>query len=433
MKADRHNRHAVQSHTVAWLDSKKNARLLLIVLVSVFCLIGIFLVAHANGTASTTWMEIYSPCDFGSIANLLAYLRDLRVPIPPMISTAEIVNCLLAGNVDFMTQTLYRVVLVAVYVLAMVFASSSPHKLLPSFLLSVVFLWSTVIVHPGNPQTYDIYFPLFVLLYILLLKFTCSGDYSEGLRVLFAVGSGFFLSMAELCRVFIFILIPILLFCTYLALKNLPRKYLWCFLIPVVVFTGGWHANLLLRHGQLVSSNHSGFNLIRAWPMVQMPALQPEPDDAPLKPGRWKNLNTAEHYENSRRVQHAVLQYILEHPTESIRHGFDRISSVLVDVPTSIYSYKPEHAIFLFYRPAVWISSVILFASLLWLIVSLARAKGHRWQSVFAAPEHILIILTVLSIILLSIGESGEEARFLISVLPLMAALPTYQNNSSAR
>jgi len=156
--------------------------------------------------------------------------------------------------------------------------------------------------------------------------------------------------------------------------------------------------------------------------MVAMPPLFQESHNQPLAPGRWPNLNTVEHYQNSQIMQNAVLKYILTHPAESFAHAVRRIGRLLM-ADTSIYSHKPHHWLFWIYKPLVWISCIWIFTNAVLLIVDL---KKYRLR-VLGIPENILLILTVYYICMLAIGEAGEEARFLISVLPLIAALPDYK------
>ena len=297
--------------------------------------------------------------------------------------------------------------------------------MLLSTILGFVFLWSTVVIHPGNPQTYDIFFSLFILLYISSLSYVVSQPnafHFSRKRVLMCFASGFFLSMAELMRVFMVFLLPVLLFFSYQALKNFPAKYYLYFLTPIVLFSGVWHFYIALQHRQITWTNHSGQNLRRAWPEAELPMLVPEVNDRPLALARWPNLNTVEHYENSRRIQKAILRYVLENPIQSASNIVNRLSRLLA-VQTSIYGYEPSHWVFCFYKPLVWGASFWLFTNALLLSVGFAR---YRCLQVFSVPANMLIIITLFCFCILAIGEAGEEARFLISVLPLVAALPSY-------
>jgi len=316
----------------------------------------------------------------------------------------------------------YRAALVLSFVLSIYLAATSRWKTAIAFLLSFMFLWCTVLIHPGNPQVYDILFPLLCLSYVVLLIWIMreppSQEFSKKTAML-CFAAGFVLSMTDLMRPFVFFLLPVVLLGAYQSLQKRPRRYLLCFLAPVVLFSGGWHLYITCRHGQITWSNHAGFNLCRAWPMVKKPELAPEPNNRPLMPGRGANVNTAEHYENSCRLQKAVLDYIKTHPRQSFWHGVTLMRRFLAG-QTDIYKVRPHSQLFTFYGPLVWTASLWLLANALWLGV---RAVRHPLRAL-GRPENILILMTVFSILVMALGEQGEQARFLVSVLPLLAALP---------
>jgi hypothetical protein len=366
-------------------------------------------------------MYVFDAADFSSPRDLVAYVLNLRSPIPVVISAAEILNYQIAGNVEFTTRVLYQVALILVYAVALVLASSSAIRLVGSFVLSVVFLWSTVLIHPGNPQTYDIFYPLFILIYLLLLKLILSRTGAQK-TVLLSAGSGLTLALAELSRPFVFLMLPLMLVGAYQTLRRRSMQSLIAFLVPVMLLSGGWHLYQLVRYDQITWSNHTGFNLHRAWFMVETPPLVQELHDAPLKPGRLPNLNTAEHYENSRRLERAVLEYIVDHPGASALHAARRFKLMLFEVRTSIYSHRPVSGVFLVYRPLVWLSVLWLFVSAVMLLILGLRQK-RPWQWL-GCPTNMLIVIACLSICFLVLGDNDEEARFLISVLPFLAVLP---------
>jgi len=156
--------------------------------------------------------------------------------------------------------------------------------------------------------------------------------------------------------------------------------------------------------------------------MVETPPLVEESHDAPLVPDRWPNLNTAEHYENSGRLEQAILKYIVDQPGPSLLHAARRFKLVLFEVRTSIYSHRPESDVFLVYRPLVWLSVSWLFVSAVMLLILGLRQK-RPWQ-LLGCPTNMLIVIACLSICFLVLGDADEEARFLISVLPFLAVLP---------
>lgn len=396
-----------------------NRKSLFFVIFLLFSIIGIVLVRSSSGVSSITWMFIYQVDDFKTLGEIFSFIKNLKIPIPIAIALAEIAEYKIIGSTILCTQVLYRTAMILVFILSLYLSASSKLRLTASFCISIVFLWTTVVVHPSNPQIYDIYYPLFILSYILLLKMN-SMAHSQTMSSIFSLSSGFALSMAELSRPFVFIILPVLIIGAYQTLKT-PRNFLW-FLLPIILFSGSWHAHLALSHGQLTWTNHSGFNLSRSWTMVELPVLVKEDHNAPIKPDRWPNLNTVEHYENNRRIQNAILLYIFSHPQESIRHFIRKLESLLIDVKTGFYTFQPYSRIFLLYKPAVWIAGSWSLINLIFLCFGFL--KYHL--KILSIPENVLIIIIFFSLGVFAAGEAEEEARFLISVLPMMAAFPRY-------
>lgn len=59
----------------------------------------------------------------------------------------------------------------------------------------------------------------------------------------------------------------------------------------------------------------------------------------------------------------------------------------------------------------------------MWVLV-VSRRQSHLLFKFLGNCENQLIVLAVLSIVILAMGEAGEEVRLLISVLPWMAVYP---------
>lgn len=411
--------------TLSAMSGRRKRMVVLAVLVVIFSIFGYFTVSTAHGVPATRWMNIYHPEDFETFGEMLTYLKELRVPIPPVFSIMEILDYQATGNYRFVTVTLYRLGLVLVFIIVIVWASGSYGKMIPAFFLSLFFLWSTKVVHWANPQVYDIYLPLFILLFLMFTRLAASERFSSGKAlVLFAVLSGFFLSMAELSRPFMILFLPFLLIWVYFKMGKRKKRLFLYFLIPVLLFSGIWHLKLLVFNGQLIWSNHSGFNLAKSWVFVEKPPLVPETGNAPLKPGRWKNLNTAEHFENSRRIQAQIVGYALKKPLASMAHIFRRMT-YMMSVPTGLYKYKPleRHPTLYLYKFLVMVFLSYLFILVFWM-VSRGVKLGRRCLGLLLEVDYILVLILFFSFLLFSLGESGEESRFLISLVPLLAVLP---------
>jgi hypothetical protein len=399
-----------------------NNQTCLLLAIILFSMIGTYLVRASCGIDSMYWCFIYAVSDFDTLGKTVDYVANLRMPIPIVLSLAEIASYNVFGNTHLITHVCYRIALVLSFVVAIYLASSSKRKIFVSFALSVVFLWATVVIHPGNPQIYDIFLPLFSLLFVVFLQWGISRAGSSGSSKtldFYCCASGFCLSMAELMRPFVILLVPVLLFCAYQALKEFSVRRFLYFLAPLALFSGTWHAYVGYQYGQVTWSNQSGFNLINAWPKAQMPELVPEINNKPLAPLRPLNFNTAEHAENSRRLQKAVLQYMLEHPIDSMGNVLMQVGALLFG-KTQMLSHRPDVWQFWIYRPCVWLACVALFANAAMLCI---RVGTYRLP-VLGIPENMLIIIATSYIFLFAIGENGEQARFLLSILPLIAALP---------
>jgi len=120
-----------------------------------------------------------------------------------------------------------------------------------------------------------------------------------------------------------------------------------------------------------------------------------------------------------------VLAYVVAHPAHAALHGLERIYDLLYRVVPffgAVGSVEPNYPI---YRGLVracalwWLLNLAAFVS----SVLLPRASG-RASPAWATSTGALIMAMSGSIFFLAIGDHGEEYRFLISILPLFAALP---------
>ena len=389
------------------------------VLVGGYLIFAAWLLQEAQADPATSWMWMVFPEDFPTAASVLAYLRDLRTGIPPVLSLLEIASVWWTGDATLMTAVAYQAAMALAFLLPILFHRHTLFGVTVSFAIALVLLTSAVLIHPGNPQVYDVYFPLFTLLFIACRQ-RAREDRPRS-ETAWLAAAGFFLTMAELTRPFLF---PIVIYAAALVclrLRGGPRWRLAAFLIPLVVFSGGWHAHQAWRFSQITWTNHAGFNLIRAWPMVGDVPLAPETGSAPLGPERDPNINTQAHQDNSQRLVRAVLEFIWRNPATGVKHAIRRVQALVGTVRTSVYSHAPDHAVFRLYRPAVWVLSGLLLANLIGLGARVLR-RPRDAARLLAAPRNLLVVVTAYSVVVLAVGDASEEARFLISLLPLLAA-----------
>lgn len=386
--------------------------------ISVFFLIAAFLVRDAVGVPSIVWMNHYAPQDFPTWPSLIGLLTTTRLPLPPVLTALEILNYQHDGTTRIVTVWIYRLSLVAAYVLALVMAHRSPIRLGVSFVLSVVFLWATTVVHPAGAWVYDILLPALLLgFFVIQGAIEPRRPGHAGLAFL----AGLCLALAELTRPHMILLLPLLLGGALARLLPGARSVKLAFLLPVLLLSGGWHLHQYVDLGQVAWSNHGGFNLLNAWPMVTVPPLEPETREE-VAPGRFAKIDTEVHGENSRRVAMAVVGFALENPWRAAVHVTERMA-ILLSAPTAYMKSDPHHWILPLYR------LLARYAGLYVLLASAAVVAAFLWQPsragvLLAQPENLLLLTTALSIAIVAVADHGEEARFLIMLLPLFAALP---------
>ncbi|MFC1705203.1 hypothetical protein ACFL59_00090 [Planctomycetota bacterium] len=386
--------------------------------------VGVNLLRYSTSLSVFEWDLVFDVRELTSWGSVFEFFRNLMVPIPPALAMFEIAAYNLTGSIDASIRHLYKISLLTPYVLVLFLAYPSIPRMVLSFLVSLVFLWSTVIIHPGNPQIYDAVFPMLVMLFICFQHSV--GDLAEGERprTWVLLLSGFSLAMVTLVRPFMILLLGPILLLVYLQLRGrCSRQQLLWFLAPVLLFAVLWHVHLFASHGQLTFSNHSGFNMVRAWPGIEAPALL---DEEVRPPYRGKNNPT--HIRNSQRLTRAVLGHIALNPVQSGFHVLKKVD-VTLSGKTAIDEDRlnPQHYILGTYRLLVKITGALMIAALLVIVGESCRLllfARDRLARFISRPQHVLVFIVTSSLLITSAGESGEEARFLIAVLPMLAALP---------
>lgn len=368
---------------------------------------------------ATEWMNIFSFRDYPTREALKDYLVNLRTGIPPVLSSLEILSYNLRGEADWVVKGLYRKALIGMLILPLFFLRKNLWLMGYVWVSAWLLLQALLDIHVANPQLYDVLLPCFILLYLLSSRYAQRPGTSGWWGAVLALAAGFFLSMAELARPFMLVPMPLLLLYN---LYHLGRNRLWwrmaCFLFPLLLLSGGWHAKLwIYNEHQLIWSNHSGTNLFRAWiPFVDQERLawQLEEEAAPLRPGRWQNLNTAVHARNSDRRKAAVWAGIRQQPAEALSHLWEK-TRVFTGPRTDMYDSDPQGVHISLYKYLIRGIYLLLPILGLWLLVLLWRRK------IGLLEEPVVIFGFCLFLTLMPVlGESGEEARFVVSVIPFL-------------
>jgi|GEM_PF-1037161 len=395
----------------------------------IFGLLGVGMIAvwfitsqEMNGRPSTNWMGYYHVEDFydASPAELITFFEEMRAGIPPALSFSEIIIGKLTGSTQIVAREFYRLALIVTYLIAAFRFARNIFWGILSSAIALVFMSATISISAQNPEIYDVYYPCYLLLFVFFVQLTQSKHRFSYLAMLWAFLAGLFLSLAELSRPFVLILMPLFLLFGVLSFGRLPRKALVSFLAPILILSGGWHIKLLLfNDGQLFWSNHSGFNLYRAWEeIIEAPELIAEPQTEDNR----SRIHSQEHFVNSKLIQRAVFEYLLENPLEGVTYIKDRMITLLL--PRTSFFEEPENQGFFpdIYRFVFRIACLLLLVQLIRFAVYFF---GNPRIGHFASPQNVLLISTALTVTLLAVGEKGEEARLLLAILPFLAALPT--------
>ena len=388
-----------------------------------YLLYGTYATHKVTAVPATYWMNMYSHKDYAN-GGIMDYIKELRTGIPPLFSLIEITSYNTLGSSEWLFKGVYRKAILLIAFLPLVFVRNHWWEWLWCTLVGVVFVESILVIHPQNPQYYDVLLPAFLLLYILLTK----GSLADGppfFTTLAAFGAGFFLSAAELARPFMLALVPLLiLFNVVHYNRKENRRNVLFFLLPLLLISGLWHAKLLYyNQGQIIWSNSSGTNLFRAWAdFVDMEELADnlEEEAPPIGPGRWQNFNTQVHYRNSQVRKQMVIEGVQEQPGKALAYLWEK-ALVFTRPRVDMYDNNPDATVLIFYR--IFVRGVFIFLPILLLIqlIKIVRSRAYFWEW-----EPWILGITAFLTLMPIIGERGEEARFVISVLPFLTLSGLY-------
>lgn len=403
-----------------WLGIQTHRSWVILGLFAAFALYALLSVGEAVGISATEWMRVYSYRDYHNWHDIFLYLRDLRTGIPPVLSFVEVSSWKLFQSVTWITEDVYRLGIILAVVLPGFFAKRRIWATILAIALGLLMFHSILIVHPGNPQLYDVWLPVFILLGFIFTQLSLSTSKPK-LTVALAILGGFFFSMAELARPFMIALFPILIaICGYQYVKAKKKRLFLFYLIPILLFSGGWHLKLLIyNQGQVIWSNHGGTNLFRAWmPLVDQEELNKElqQEAPPLNDYGWalNNINTQIHAENSSARSRAVIKGIAAQPLEALKMFAEKVE-FFTRPRTDMYDHNPQDAILAWYRFAVRTLYILLAILLIRSVVKVFK----DWRYVFSW-EFALLFTTFFLTLMPVIGEAGEEARFIVAVLPFL-------------
>ncbi|MDX2248880.1 MAG: hypothetical protein SF052_18980 [Bacteroidia bacterium] len=374
-------------------------------------------------TPATAWMHVFSHKDFQAEGALWKYILELRTGIPPVISILEIATFNRRHGIGWILYDTYHISIVMMLVLPLFFLKRPWPGLIMIMAVGTVFLHSVILIHPSNPQLYDVLLPFLVLAYLLLSRVSFEKKTPQWLSYSTAFLAGFALSIAELSRPFVFLIFPFLIFYNLWHYGKSQKLKMLIFMIPVLLLSGLWHAKLFFYNdGQIIWSNHGGTNLYQVWsPFIDEVALKArlQPEAPPVNDfgWSWDNINTQIHYENSKARQSEIMKGIARRPGEAFLHLIDRIL-VFTRARTDMYANNPQAPVLDIYVVMVRVLYVLLGIMILYY-----GWKVIRSPQTLLAESFLVVLLTAFLTFLPAIGEAGEEARFLITVLPFLMSV----------
>jgi hypothetical protein len=396
------------------------------------------------------WMLSYQISDFHFWHDFWVFLKQSRSGVPPILALIEVPSHLIFGSTALVTQHLYHIAFVLAFMVPWIGFSRSRTQYWLSFATCVVFLASTskIATVGGNQQGYDVYFPLMLM---LAIGFTVRAGQAASSRsaIAFAVAAGLSAAIMELLRPFGLFLLLVLGLYAALLLYRQRKPALLGMLVPILLISGVWHAKLVVFNGgQIIWSNNGGHNLYNSWG----PLISEKPDPGPFSPAEKEAMMHQEfvnskhpelrhdseyHTELSRVRAREVKRWIVSHPAESLRHvsvGLKRLFQPKIIVFTMIWGDNKEDKIKLkselvpkgpeidVYPYFVWTTTAWFALNLLLLPVAVV---SRRTLAVFRLPESAFLVSGIMITAVTVIGERGEEARFLFTLLPLLAAYPS--------
>ncbi len=380
----------------------------------------LYLLRDAAAFPTLRWIDMFSPYDYRR-EGLGSFLLDLRLPVPPVLAAIEMLSLRHLGSTWWIEVVLYRGAIIVAFLAALAVIWPSRLRLLLFLPLALVFVWAGALLNPFTPLVYDAVLPCLLLLYLFLHRWMHEARPDRAMVAL-PLAAGTVLALLELTRPFVLLLLPFFLLSAWAALRPHGRRAFLLLLLPLLLLSGAWHAHQFVRHGQVTWSNHAGFNLIRAWRQVPFPPLIDESPHLAAPHNQLPNANTETHSENSRRLQRAVLRYALDNPVEAAAHIGQRVA-VFIGTGHFLEGVSPDHKVLAFYDVAVRYLDLMLLAGALAVAAAFVFKAGQR-AAIVAAPANLALVVGAGALVIMAIGEAGEEARFQVSLLPLLAALP---------
>jgi hypothetical protein len=374
-----------------------------------------------RATPAVSWMNQVDLQAFRTAADVREYMAGLRTGIPPLLAVLELSWWVRFRDLSAFTDVLYPICVALAFALAVRavpgWQATSPGRALAVGTTAVFLAGQGIRVHAGNPALYDAVFGVLLVAYL-----AASGAWTRTGRPRWMAAAGTALALMELTRPFVLYLLPVLLLVETHRIRGAARgrgRALAFLVLPVALLSGGWHLHLYRAHdGQVAWTNISGFNLQRAWEDFD-PAIGDAPRVEPL-PGtvdRWADLNTDEFHRRSEALKSLIASKILNDPAGAAAHAFGRVLA-FGSAPTKIYHHDPQGVGVAIYRAAVVALNLVVLIHVSARGAALLLRGRCPWLDPRWWPGAAVAAIAIVA----ALGEKGEEARFVFSILPALLA-----------
>jgi len=354
--------------------------------------------------------------DFENIAGWKAFwqlLTTLRIALPPILLTIEF-----AIRHYPMLQVLYLwcIPIVVITVCMMLLIGNPSLKWYNRFIRIVLtLLLLTVFVIIKGTQNFFIYD---ILTGFCLVVF-CQLWHQQRYTPVWLLVMGFVLVAFDMLRPFTMVFTPLF---AALVMYDVFKKHGWqrliYFCVPLTIIVV-WHFNHLFVLGQLNWSNHAGFNICGAWKCPPIPLI---PEQEALRRGLWPYINTSIHQENSQRLLHWFVEYLISNPGV-ILPTLSRLlqNNVLITRTSLEYIHPVVATIFtVFYLGGFLLQGAVFVHGIVQLRVQSFWVWIRDPKNVFFWYSAVLLCMFVIT----TLTESGENYRWMLGFVLVLGYLP---------
>ena len=127
-------------------------------------------------------------------------------------------------------------------------------------------------------------------------------------------------------------------------------------------------------------------------------------------------------------MQDAIFKHWLTQPVQSLSFGINLLRDFM-SAPTAIYEHKPTSIFLQSYQLLYQVLSGVMLLNCVIVMGGVGFLSKNKVQDLMAT-DNLIILLGTSLLVIFAISEKAEEARFVISTLPFVAAFALARNNS---